>query len=61
MDGQLVQQVTRPEQQSACKQVTDWLRESELLRRARDLYLVCRAKDASIEARKHLVKHTFAP
>jgi hypothetical protein len=37
MDGQLVQKATRPEQNSACKQVTDWLRESELLRRARGL------------------------
>ena len=43
--------VLNNEQQSACRQVTDWLRESELLRRARDLYLVCRAKDASIEPR----------
>ena len=45
-DGQLVPQATRPEQQLAFRQVTDWLPESELLRQARDLYLVCRAKDA---------------
>ena len=38
-------------QQSACRHIADWLRESELLRRARDLCLVCRTKDVSIEAR----------
>jgi len=40
MDGQLVQQATRPEQQSAFKQITNWLWEAELQRRARGMSLM---------------------